>query len=95
LRENRNSRFRGRSSPLEVAIEKKTTGGLLPLELVDSADPCVRAEPLSQASHLCAVGRHDEHVVPTEAALAAVAFGVHAADQLLELGGDPVGLLDR
>ncbi len=86
--------MRGRSSPLEVAIEKKTTGRFLALELVDGADARVAAgERGAQGANLGVVGRDDEDVVPAEAVLAAVAVDVGAADQARDLGRDRGGLL--
>ena len=68
-----------REEELEVARQVVAARGrhreeddrrLLPLELVDRADPRVRPEPGAQAAHLRVVRRHDEHVVPAEPALA-------------------------
>ena len=95
LREKRNSRLRGRSSPLEVAIEKKTTGASCPWNLSTVPTRARRPRRAAQAAHLGVVGRDDEDVVPAEAVLAPVAVGEACRRSAVELGGDPVGLLER
>ncbi len=72
LRLKRNSTFRGISSPLEVAIEKKATWACWPwnLSTVPTRTPAGKA--LLQAADLGVVGGEDEDVLGLQRMLDAV-----------------------
>ena len=102
LREKRKARLRGTSSPLEVAIEKKTMGASWPwnLSTVPTRTPAGQAR--AQAVHLGVVGRDDHEVLVAERAGRAVGVGegaaAHAGDQRRDLGhllvgGGPVAVV--
>ena len=71
LRLNRKSIPRGTSSPLEVVIEKNTTGACWPWNLSTVPTRAPRGQPVAQVAHLGVVGRDDEDVVERELALGA------------------------
>ena len=76
--------LRGTSSPLDDAIEKKTTGASCPWNL----------QRLAQIAHLRVVGRDDHEVGLTQRPRPPLRVGVVAAEHLLDRRPHALGLLD-
>ena len=95
LRESRNSRLRGTSAPLDVAIEKKTTGASWPWNLSTVPTRAPRGQRLGQARDLRVVRRDDEDVVEAEGRGSALRVCPLLPEQPLELLADALGLLGR